>query len=134
MAHQRKIITFSTISIILLALGGLAITFIPNVISYFVHKKMALLPHNPSYPLWRDLNIPIYEKFYFFNVTNAEDVMDKGAKPNLSQVGPFSFKTKLSKNISRDQNDDTKLYFIENRQYFFDRNMSSHDLNVSVSN
>src|SRR6218665_735466 len=99
MPHQKKIITFSVLAIVLLALGGVAISFIPNVISYFVHKKMALLPHNPSYPLWRDLKIPIYEKFYFFNVTNAADVMNKGAKPNLKEVGPFVFKTRLTKDI-----------------------------------
>lgn len=133
MAHQKKIITFSVLALTLLLLGGIAIAFIPNVISYFVHQKMALLPNNPSYPLWRDLDIPIYEKFYFFNVTNAKNVTERGDKPNFVEVGPFVFKTNLTKDIQNLSDDPSKLLFRENRTYFFVRHMSAADLDVTVS-
>ena len=39
-----------------------------------------------SYSMWQKTPIPMYNKIFYFNCTNAQDVMDKGAKPLLKQV------------------------------------------------
>ena len=35
--------------------------------------------------------IPIYMQFWLFNVTNPNDVKYRGAKPNLVDVGPYTY-------------------------------------------
>ena len=34
----------------------------------------------------------MYTKFYLFNITNSEDVVNNQAKPILQQLGPYVFK------------------------------------------
>ena len=41
--------------------------------------------------MWKDLPVPITLRVYLFNITNAEEVAKKGAKPILNQVGPYVF-------------------------------------------
>ena len=51
---------------------------------------MSVIPHAPVLDEWtsdRDANI----SYYFFNVTNPDEVMNNGSIPNLKQVGPFIF-------------------------------------------
>jgi len=50
-----------------------------------------LTPGSTSYPMWKDLPVPITLRVYLFNITNAEEVAKKGAKPILNQVGPYVF-------------------------------------------
>lgn len=132
MAHQKRILFFCTSGTAFATLGFVAIICIPTLISYLVHQKMALLPSNPSYPLWRDLDLPMYQKFYFFNVTNPQQVEKEGAKPILQEVGPFVYRLNITKSLLKFRDNNTKLMFRETKRYFFDRSLSSADLNITV--
>lgn len=35
---------------------------------------------------------PLYTTYYFFNISNAEDVLKHKAKPILKQMGPYAFR------------------------------------------
>ena len=39
-----------------------------------------------SYPMWKNLPIPLTNKIYLFNVTNADDVIKNGSKPIIKEV------------------------------------------------
>ena len=133
MAHLKKIILFCMFGIFFIFLGITAICLIPGLISLLVNEKMALIPSNPSFPLWRDLDLPIYQSFYFYNVTNADEVEKSGERANLEEIGPFVFRLNMSKSSLYFHDNQTKISFKEKRTYFFDRNLSAFDLNVSVS-
>ena len=47
---------------------------------------MALSPSSISYPMWKDLPIPLTNKIYLFNITNADDVIKNGSKPIMKEV------------------------------------------------
>ena len=133
MAHEKRIYLFGFLGTSLAVLGVAAIIAIPGLISLLVHQRMALIPSNPSYPLWRDLDLPIYQKFYFFNVTNPREVEVEGATPNLVEVGPFVYRINISKSSLSFRDNQTKLTFRETKRYYFDRNLSVSDLDVQVS-
>lgn len=38
-----------------------------------------------------DPSVPIFKDIYFFNLTNPEE-FQAGAKPNLSEIGPYSYR------------------------------------------
>jgi len=50
-----------------------------------------LRPHSTSLPMWKDLPAPLTAKMYLFNVTNADEVESSGAKPEVVEVGPYTF-------------------------------------------
>lgn len=39
---------------------------------------------------WEESPVPIPLRIYLFNVTNPDEV-DAGEKPNLQEVGPYTF-------------------------------------------
>ena len=41
---------------------------------------------------WQHAPLPIYMNYYVFNYTNVEDVLKQGAKPNLTEVGPYAYR------------------------------------------
>ena len=49
------------------------------------------------YSIWQDPPLDIYMQFYFWNVTNANDVINNGAKPNVALAGPYSYLEKRIK-------------------------------------
>lgn len=55
--------------------------------------------------------------FYMFNVTNPEEAMNEGAKPNVSIVGPFNYlETRVKHDIAWSE-DKTTVRFLYNRTF-----------------
>ena len=80
-----------------LAIGLLLNYVLPNVIDQFIDKQISLVPSSKSYPMWKEPPVAIYQKFYFFNVTNAVEVEQFGQRPQLQEIGPFTYRTDWSK-------------------------------------
>lgn len=40
---------------------------------------------------WKKPSVPIYKQYFVFNLTNPEAVME-GAIPNVTQIGPYSYR------------------------------------------
>ena len=51
-------------------------------------------PSEQLYAMWVEApeSVDVYLKFHFFNVTNAEDIVEKQAKPIVNELGPYVFK------------------------------------------
>ena len=64
--------------------------------------------------------VPVYMKFYFFNVDNAADVVSKGAKPFLSEKGPYVYKETRRKEDLLTVDGD-KLHYSTYMDYTFDK-------------
>ena len=48
-------------------------------------------PGTVMYKSWTDSPLPMYLRFYLFNVTNTDDVVRHQAKPDLVEMGPYTF-------------------------------------------
>ncbi|OTF81331.1 hypothetical protein BLA29_008103 [Euroglyphus maynei] len=99
MEHKKRIITISIIGSILLIIGIILLPVGQNLITKILHQKLATLPDNPGYILWRDMDIPIYQSFYLFNITNPDETLN-GGRPNVKEIGPFVYRI----NITKDNN------------------------------
>lgn len=60
-----------------------------EVNSQFRQKKDGSYPRATFY--WTKLPATEFYDFYFFNITNPDEVVMHGAKVNLVEVGPYSY-------------------------------------------
>lgn len=103
---------------VLVAIGlGFALTAIisylllPYIVEYNVKQKLVLSPNSMTFNGWQRTSIPIYTKFYLFNVTNPEAILSQQERPHLEELGPYTFRESIEKvNISWNHLNGTVSY------------------------
>lgn len=54
---------------------------------------MVLTNTSMSYELWKEIPIPMYLEFHFFNITNTHELLtNKSAKIKVAEMGPYTFR------------------------------------------
>ena len=53
---------------------------------------MVIKEGTASYAAWKETPIPVYTKFYFFDMLNPRDLFHKHEKPILEERGPYVFR------------------------------------------
>ena len=81
-----------TLGSVLIVLGIISIGIKDVILDFVLKQNLVLSPHSSNYQIWKNLSLPLTNKMYLFNITNAEDVAVKGAKPKITEVGPYIFK------------------------------------------
>lgn len=119
--------TNSIIFVISLLLFSVAINlliFLPMIIDKNLNNELILKEDSELLDKWSNIKIPIYVKFYFFDVLNSNDVEFSAKKPILKEKGPYTFLQKRTKNILKFENNDKEIVFKERRHYIFKPNLS----------
>ncbi|KAL7633573.1 UNVERIFIED_CONTAM: hypothetical protein RMT77_016106 [Armadillidium vulgare] len=114
-------ITSVTIGTIFLIFGIIVAVLFDPFINSQIDKELVLHNDNSSetFKLWLNPPIVPYLKIYFFNVTNVEAFMSKKEKPNLVEVGPYSYREEWHKIDVKFHNNGTVTYQTK-KLYFFD--------------
>ena len=55
-------------------MGILIIAINSVILDLILESNMVLSPSSRSYPMWKDLPVPLTASFYLFHISNAEDV------------------------------------------------------------
>ncbi|RWS03649.1 Scavenger receptor class B member 1-like protein, partial [Dinothrombium tinctorium] len=100
-----------------------------------INKLCFIRENSIFFNYWKDPPAIFHHKVYFFNVTNADEIISIGAKPQLTEIGPFTYRMKLSKTNIVFNNNDTVSYR-ERRTWFFDPSLSvdSEDAKIVTLN
>ena len=59
---------------LILIMGILNIAINSVIVDLILESNMVLSPTSRSYPMWKDLPVPLTASFYLFHISNAEDV------------------------------------------------------------
>jgi len=90
-----------------------------------IKDQVSLKETGTTYEKWKDITMPIYMNYYFYNVTNPEDVNKKnGAKPIFDEIGPYVYKEKRAKTVHFHDDDDDTVTYQQAITYFFCPEMS----------
>lgn len=54
-------------------------------------QEIVLVEGSRVFDSWKTPPPPVYMEFFFFNFTNA-DQFSQGAKPEVTQVGPYTYR------------------------------------------
>jgi len=87
--------------------GIISFAAFDSLYQFIMKKQMVVKEGSYSYDMWKTTPIPMFNKVYYFNCTNALEVMEDPAhvKPLLKQVGPYTFSEKHEKvNITFNSN------------------------------
>ncbi|KAB0341795.1 hypothetical protein FD754_018721 [Muntiacus muntjak] len=55
-----------------------------------VSHNIVLRNGSETFDSWKKPPLPVYTQFYFFNVTNPEEILN-GETPRLEEVGPYTY-------------------------------------------
>ncbi|XP_054166724.1 protein croquemort-like [Oppia nitens] len=130
---KKSSIIWISIAFVLVLMGMISLIGLPIILVKIIDSKVILTPDGESYRLWRDLPVPIYLKFYLFNVTNAQQIQSSGAKPELKQIGPFVYRVNVRKDGVNFTDGYQSVTFNELMTYHFDRQLSVDDLSLKIT-
>lgn len=95
-------------------------------------EELSLRDGTLQYKMWTQPPVPMYLKFYLFNVTNSRDVVENNSKPILQQLGPYTFReTHVRVNVQR--HDNFTLTFQQRRVWHFEEALSNGTLQDSIT-
>ncbi|XP_065707773.1 scavenger receptor class B member 1 [Patagioenas fasciata] len=94
----------------------------PIIVKDQVVKNVRIDPNSISFRMWKDIPVPFYLSVHFFEVLNPKEVL-QGAKPVLSERGPYVYREyRYKTNITFHDNDTVS--FLEYRRLFFQPDLS----------
>ncbi|KAL1443050.1 hypothetical protein MTO96_000939 [Rhipicephalus appendiculatus] len=116
-----------------LALSGLATyVFFPTIFRTQVETNLVLEPSSEIYSSWQRAPIPIYLKYYFFNMTNPDEIIAGTEKPRLQEVGPYTFlETREKVNIT--WNPNGTVSYRQVKRYYFQPDMTKGSLDDVIT-
>ncbi|XP_033634758.1 scavenger receptor class B member 1-like isoform X2 [Asterias rubens] len=121
--RTRTFVIAITIGILMVLMGGLVIPIsFSALMDTILDQTMVIDPKSAIYTEWKDPTLPIYTRFYFFDLQNPEEVL-QGAEPEVVEIGPYSYKMALPRvNITFNPNDTVTSF--QPYSYVFDRSQS----------
>ncbi|XP_061617640.1 platelet glycoprotein 4 [Phyllopteryx taeniolatus] len=75
-------------------LGGILIPVGSGLIEETVLQKAVIAPGTPAYENWLSPGGAVYRQFWFFDVQNAREVIEKGVAPVVVEKGPYTYLTR----------------------------------------
>ncbi|RWS20922.1 platelet glycoprotein 4-like protein, partial [Leptotrombidium deliense] len=119
--------------IALIVVSILGFKLFPKVVSSKVEEKIALHKDSDAFGRWAKLTVPMYMKFYFFDVLNVDEVLNGLSQPIVAQKGPYVFReTREKTDIDVDEVDATITYQLV-KGFYFVPEMSVGPLNDTVT-
>nr|BAM36398.1 CD36 antigen [Oplegnathus fasciatus] len=89
-------------------------------------KEIVLVEGSRVFESWKTPPPPVYMEFFFFNVTNVNEFLE-GAKPEVQQVGPYTYREyRYKDNVSMLEN-DLKVSAYNTKSFVFLRERSVGD-------
>ncbi|MCI4386874.1 hypothetical protein PGIGA_G00067780 [Pangasianodon gigas] len=88
-----------------------------------IKSEVVLENGTEAFAVWQDPPPPVYMQFYFFNLTNPEEVLS-GDRPAVIELGPYTYREYRPMEGVNFMDNDTKVAAVNPKTYIFEPNMS----------
>ncbi|XP_035463215.2 lysosome membrane protein 2 isoform X1 [Scophthalmus maximus] len=78
-------------NLLVIGIGLLVVQTFRTLMHNRLKKEIVLVEGSRVFESWKTPPPPVYMEYFFFNVTNLDEFM-KGAKPEVKQVGPYTYR------------------------------------------
>lgn len=113
-------------------LGVILLLFNNRLFSIIINSQLVIAPGTAAYNAWIETPIPIYTKFYFFDMLNPRDLFHNHEKPILEQRGPYTFR-EIEKKVNLTWHSDGTVSYRRAKSWYFEREMSVGPLTDTVT-
>ncbi|XP_054447784.1 lysosome membrane protein 2 [Pteronotus mesoamericanus] len=96
-----------------------------------IEKNIVLRNGSETFDSWKKPPLPVYSQFYFFNVTNPEEIL-RGEIPRLEEVGPYTYREIRNKADIQFGDNGTTISAVSNKAYVFVRDQSVGDAKTDL--
>uniref|UniRef100_A0A2K6QYM1 Scavenger receptor class B member 2 n=1 Tax=Rhinopithecus roxellana TaxID=61622 RepID=A0A2K6QYM1_RHIRO len=93
--------------------------------------KIVLRNGTEAFDSWEKPPLPVYTQFYFFNVTNPEEIL-RGETPRVEEVGPYTYRELRNKANVQFGDNGTTISAVSNKAYVFERDQSVGDPKIDL--
>uniref|UniRef100_T1IJJ6 Scavenger receptor class B member 1 n=1 Tax=Strigamia maritima TaxID=126957 RepID=T1IJJ6_STRMM len=119
-------------------LGIILHFLVPSILHKKIMEALVLVNMSDSevFSAWVEHPVPIYMKFYLFNVTNPQDILINSSKPTLQEMGPYTFREYRQKVDIQFSDDGETVSYKLHKRFDYLPNQSNGSLmdNVTVLN
>ncbi|XP_073694991.1 platelet glycoprotein 4 [Garra rufa] len=117
-------ITGTVVGALVAVLGVILIPVGDMFIENTVLNETVLENGTLAFDTWTSVDTAIYRQFWLYNVQNPGEVLSEGAKPELVQKGPYTYKTRFIPKRNITFNDNFTVSFILPAGAIFEPSMS----------
>nr|ABM84461.1 scavenger receptor class B, member 2 [synthetic construct] len=125
--------TAGTLSLLLLVTSVtlLVARVFQKAVDQSIEKKIVLRNGTEAFGSWEKPPLPVYTQFYFFNVTNPEEIL-RGETPRVEEVGPYTYRELRNKANIQFGDNGTTISAVSNKAYVFERDQSVGDPKIDL--
>jgi len=102
-----------------------------TIFDSLLQSQLVVQEGTKTYDAWKQTPIPVYTKFYFFNMLNAEDFEQNHGKPILEERGPYTFR-EVEHKVNLVWHDDGTVSYHRKKFWYFEPSMSVGSLQDTV--
>ncbi|XP_076015095.1 platelet glycoprotein 4 [Genypterus blacodes] len=118
------LITGAVFGALVAILGGVLILVGNNIIEGTVEKEAVLEPGTTAYETWTSAGNPVYRQIWVFDLLNPLEVLQYGAKPVVTERGPYTYKTRFLPKVNITTNPNNTVSFLLPAGAIFEPSMS----------
>jgi len=120
------------LSIFTLVFGIITLVFKQRIFDTILHSQLVIEEGTSAYNAWLETPIPVYTKFYFFDMINPSDLFHSHEKPVLEERGPYTFR-EVERKVNLTWHENSTVSYRRVKFWYFEREMSVGPLTDMVT-
>ncbi|KAK2170585.1 hypothetical protein LSH36_2g18026 [Paralvinella palmiformis] len=117
-------ITLLVLGLLFVIIGVILLFELKSIVHSDISKKIPIVNGSETYNDWVEPPVPVYMTFWVFDLVNADDFVNNGAKPILKEKGPYTYREYRPKEDIVFSKNDTLVSYREPKTYVFIPDMS----------
>jgi len=119
-------------SIFTLIFGIITLVFKQRIFDAILHSQLVIEEGTSAYNAWVETPIPVYTKFYFFDMINPSELFHSHEKPVLEERGPYTFR-EVERKVNLTWHENSTVSYRRVKFWYFEREMSVGPLTDEVT-
>jgi len=127
-----KKVLLIVISITSIIFGSTILALRKKIFDRILNSQLVIKEGTAAYSAWLETPIPVYTKFYFFDMINPSDLFHSHEKPILEERGPYTFR-EVEKKVNLTWHENGTISYRRVKHWYFEPEMSIGPLSDTVT-